>query len=128
MTSFTESTEINATASGSSSSERTAYDVIGDVHGCASELKELLHELGYRVSETSGAYEHPERFRIQVVQPAPALRRPELKLTVDIPDDLAAMREIFTQLGREGHLVELGEVIALLDARPELRSHFTGSP
>jgi hypothetical protein len=66
MTSFTESTENTATASGSSSSERPGYDVIGDVHGCATELEQLLHELDYHVSDTSGAYEHPERQAIFV--------------------------------------------------------------
>lgn len=36
------------------------YDIIGDVHGCATALKELLDVLGYRVNASSGAYEHPE--------------------------------------------------------------------
>src|SRR5262249_62279240 len=34
------------------------FDLIGDVHGCAEELEELLGLLGYRLSE--GAYVHPE--------------------------------------------------------------------
>ncbi|BBZ26691.1 metallophosphatase [Mycolicibacterium madagascariense] len=48
------------------SSEPKGYDVIGDVHGCAAELHELLHLLGYRVDESSGAYAHPERQAIFV--------------------------------------------------------------
>ncbi|OBI89075.1 metallophosphoesterase [Mycobacterium asiaticum] len=40
------------------------YDIIGDVHGCASQLERLLAELGYRVRE--GAYLHPERQAIFV--------------------------------------------------------------
>ncbi|MBJ7341837.1 metallophosphoesterase [Mycolicibacterium sp.] len=36
------------------------YDVIGDVHGCATELKDLLDAMGYRVA-ASGAHEHPTR-------------------------------------------------------------------
>ncbi len=35
------------------------YDIIGDIHGHASVLKELLKKLGY--SNTGGAYRHPER-------------------------------------------------------------------
>jgi hypothetical protein len=46
MPAFNESTETTATGSDSSSSERKGYDVIGDVHGCAAELEELLHDLG----------------------------------------------------------------------------------
>ena len=35
------------------------YDIIGDVHGHAAVLKELLKKLGY--TQTGGAYRHPER-------------------------------------------------------------------
>ncbi|MEW9530273.1 polynucleotide kinase-phosphatase [Microbispora sp. NPDC049125] len=34
------------------------FDIIGDVHGCRSELESLLRELGYEVTETGAA--HPE--------------------------------------------------------------------
>lgn len=47
--------------------ERGPFDVIGDVHGCADELEELLTELGYVEAEQvdspigrSPRYEHPE--------------------------------------------------------------------
>ena len=33
----------------------TGYDIIGDIHGCASELTTLLGELGYR-RDAAGAY------------------------------------------------------------------------
>ncbi|AJF05440.1 metallophosphoesterase [Geoalkalibacter subterraneus] len=36
-----------------------AYDLIGDIHGCADELTALLGKLGYR--KTNNAYRHPER-------------------------------------------------------------------
>jgi protein phosphatase len=38
--------------------ESGPFDVIGDVHGCADELEELLTLLGYRFVD--GAYAHPE--------------------------------------------------------------------
>ncbi len=41
------------------------FDIIGDVHGCASLLTDLLQRLGYR-DEGSGAYRHPERQAIFV--------------------------------------------------------------
>ncbi|MFP3901927.1 MAG: metallophosphoesterase [Acidimicrobiia bacterium] len=37
----------------------TTYDVIGDVHGHADALEQLLAAMGYR--QTGGAYRHPER-------------------------------------------------------------------
>ena len=38
------------------------YDVIGDIHGHADKLKELLHLLGYTITE--GCYRHPSRIAI----------------------------------------------------------------
>ena len=35
------------------------YDLIGDIHGHATELKQLLQKLGYTLEE--GGYRHPER-------------------------------------------------------------------
>ncbi len=37
------------------------YDIIGDIHGCASHLKSLLDDLGYREDDATGAYRHPDR-------------------------------------------------------------------
>ena len=36
------------------------YDIIGDIHGCATKLTDLLEGLGYRRDE-SGVYRHSER-------------------------------------------------------------------
>ena len=38
------------------------YDLIGDIHGHADELIQLLDALGYRKSQ--GVYGHPERMVI----------------------------------------------------------------
>lgn len=42
------------------------YDIIGDVHGCASELRDRLEDLGYTIEKSSDAYEHEERTAIFV--------------------------------------------------------------
>ena len=34
------------------------YDIIGDIHGHADKLKELLHILGYQLED--GVYQHPK--------------------------------------------------------------------
>jgi protein phosphatase len=36
--------------------EHGPFDIIGDVHGCADELRELLATLGYQVEQENGAY------------------------------------------------------------------------
>ncbi|HTN29987.1 MAG TPA: metallophosphoesterase [Pseudomonas sp.] len=35
------------------------YDIIGDVHGCAEALRQLLERLGYRLQ--AGVWQHPQR-------------------------------------------------------------------
>lgn len=42
------------------------FDIIGDVHGCYAELRSLIAELGYEVTEENGrfAISHPEGRRI----------------------------------------------------------------
>lgn len=46
--------------------EHGPFDIIGDIHGCADELRELLELLGYRPiasadpQQLAGAYAHPE--------------------------------------------------------------------
>jgi spore coat polysaccharide biosynthesis protein SpsF (cytidylyltransferase family) len=67
-------------------------------------------------------YEHPERFRIGFVTASSRLHRPDYRLTVDTLDDLVLVREIYRRLGanNDGGMIRLVDVIALLDAEPEL--------
>ncbi|MGI6202122.1 MAG: metallophosphoesterase [Eubacteriales bacterium] len=42
--------------------EHGPFDIIGDVHGCAGELFELLEKLGYTIEK--GTYAHPDGRRV----------------------------------------------------------------
>ncbi|MBY0287307.1 MAG: metallophosphoesterase [Mycobacteriaceae bacterium] len=42
------------------------YDVIGDVHGCATKLEALLTTLGYEIADADSTYRHPLRRAIFV--------------------------------------------------------------
>ena len=56
------------------------YDLIGDIHGHADELEQLLHVLGYRLSQ--GVYSHPSR---QVIFLGDFIDRgPKIKRVLDI--------------------------------------------
>jgi protein phosphatase len=39
--------------------ERGPFDIVGDIHGCRSELEALLHTLGYAPRPEDGVYAHP---------------------------------------------------------------------
>lgn len=64
--------------------------------------------------------DHRELFRIERVEAAAAVRRPNLRITVDTPEDLELVREIYARLQRPGTLVELVDAVALLEREPEL--------
>ena len=51
-----------------------------------------------------------------------AVRRPELRLTVDTPEDFAVVEGIFDGLYREGTVFPLADIIRYLDAHPELKA------
>jgi spore coat polysaccharide biosynthesis protein SpsF len=64
--------------------------------------------------------EHPEEFHIVTGTLPDGLYRPEFRLTVDEPEDVALMQAIFARLGQGDRLVQTREAIALLDREPEL--------
>lgn len=78
------------------------------------------HELHHREHVDEYVGDHPELFRIDRVDAPDELRRPELRLTVDTPEDLRLVRAIYDRLYRPAEVLELADVIALLDNSPEL--------
>ncbi|WP_369830590.1 metallophosphoesterase [Mycobacterium sp. ACS1612] len=68
------------------------YDIIGDVHGCATVLDDLLVKLGYRPDDRTGVYRHPARRAVFVgdlVDRGPDQRR-VLELVKPMVDDGSA--------------------------------------
>lgn len=62
-------------------------------------------------------------FRTGVLKVAdPAVRRPDLRLTVDTPEDFELITRIFDQLYEEGAVFPLEDIVALMDSRPDLRA------
>lgn len=84
------------------------------------------HERGERRhrSELCTLYmsEHPERYRILKLTAPEALRRTDIRLTVDYPEDLIVCRAVAEALGKDGPLFGLDAIIAYLDAHPQLKA------
>lgn len=63
----------------------------------------------------------PDRFRVLKIQaPDQRLRRPELRLTVDTPEDYAVVRAVYES--HDGQPPDLPGVISWLDDNPEVKS------
>ncbi len=68
-------------------------------------------------------FEHPEQFFLQrLTVPDVALKRPELRLTVDYPEDLIVVREIYKALKKEGSFIPLDKIIRFMDANPGIKN------
>jgi spore coat polysaccharide biosynthesis protein SpsF len=88
--------------------------VLAEVDGLTSDPADREHVSLY-------IYEHPERFRLRSVRSG----RPEaadVRLTVDTPEDLALVRAVFEALHPRDPAFGLDAILALLDARPDLRA------
>jgi spore coat polysaccharide biosynthesis protein SpsF len=67
-------------------------------------------------------YRHPEIYSLRNVPAPPELRDPELRLTLDTPQDYELIDAVFAALlPARGAGFTLGDVLDLLRARPELR-------
>ena len=70
-----------------------------------------------------GYFTETGRFRCGVLEvDDPAVRWPELRLTVDTPEDFALAERIFEALHRPGEVFPLAEIVALCRRRPELQA------
>jgi spore coat polysaccharide biosynthesis protein SpsF len=65
-------------------------------------------------------YRHPERYRLLDLPAPPELSRPELRLTLDTPEDLEVIRAVFAALRPRRADFSLAEMLAFLDAHPEI--------
>ena len=61
-------------------------------------------------------------FKLETLSASENVKAPELRLTVDVEDDLKLMRRIYAQLYREGEIIPLRDVVALMRAEPALAS------
>jgi len=66
-------------------------------------------------------YEHPEDFRLLGVRATGRQQRPDLRLTLDTAEDLAVIRAVYEALWPERPDFSTDDVIAFLDAHPELK-------
>lgn len=63
-------------------------------------------------------WEHPQDYSISNIEAPPELHDPELRLTIDYPEDMEQARSVYAHFG--GHLFTTSQVIALKRWKPEL--------
>lgn len=65
-------------------------------------------------------FDNQDKFKTQVFNPEKYFQRPEFRLTVDNPQDLVLVREIYKALGKNDNPIPLKKIIKFLDDNPEI--------
>jgi len=63
-------------------------------------------------------WEHPKEYSILNIEAPPEFHEPQLRLTIDYPEDMEQARSVYAHFG--GHLFTTLQVIALKQQKPEL--------
>ena len=73
-----------------------------------------------REDVTRAIWEHPETFRLVNLEAPDGLRRPDIRLTVDYPEDLNLTRAVYARLLPGRNRFTTRDVLEVLDAEPAL--------
>jgi N,N'-diacetyllegionaminate synthase len=119
-------------------SKKSDFTVVEDVPlGCGFEI---INTDAFRKSHTKGTkkhrselcslyiFENQNKFKIQKYIPPKLFQRPEIRLTVDNPQDLWVVRIISDNLQSNGKPIKLHKIISFLDSHPEVLKLNSGIP
>lgn len=87
-----------------------------------ARVAELTHDPADREHVSLYIYNHPETFRLRNVSSDLPVSAQSLRLTVDTPEDFQLIREIFERLYPVNPAFNLPDIVALLEAHPQLRA------
>lgn len=115
---------------------REPYDFVyssnreGWPYGCAAELivRNVLERIHAKTRESIYLehtipyfFDYPGEFTILKVKAPAEINRPDYYFTVDYPEDLELIREIFRRLKKEGDYFPLQRIIELIDQNQKLQ-------
>lgn len=84
-------------------------------------LRKVVSGKAERDTEIWGAYfTEDSRFLSKLLPPPPRWARPDWRMTLDYPEDLAFFERVFEELGGGGRLFSFDEVVDLLERHPEI--------
>lgn len=72
--------------------------------------------------------ENPGLFKVRRIPAPPEVHAPDLRLTVDDPQDLIVVRTLWSALQREGHLITISEIVQFVREHPEVVARSVGEP
>jgi len=86
---------------------------------------EISHEKGSKRHRSEHCdlyiFENKKKFKINVLTPPKILQHPDIRLTVDTPEDLMVVRMIYSTLKKNDELIKLVDVIDFLKKNPSIK-------
>lgn len=70
---------------------------------------------------TSYIFDNKDKFKLNIQKPEKILRRPEVRITVDYPEDLVFCRKVYRDLNGKEQLIETADIISYWDKNDKLR-------
>lgn len=70
---------------------------------------------------TSYIFDHQDQFKLNIQKPKENLRRPEVRVTVDYPEDLVFCRRVYKDLKGAERIISIADVVEYWDANEQLR-------
>jgi spore coat polysaccharide biosynthesis protein SpsF (cytidylyltransferase family) len=70
---------------------------------------------------TSYIFDNKEKFKLNIVEPDKKYQRPDVRITVDYPEDVAFCRRIYSAMNGRKQLVSIAQVIEFWDGDAESR-------
>ena len=83
--------------------------------GALEEADRRAIEIRHREHVTLYIKEHPDEFRTAILRPPEALRRPDVRLTVDTPEDFDYVEGLVRRVPEEQHPVALERYLNLIE-------------
>lgn len=66
--------------------------------------------------------ENPDAFLLQRLRTGnPDIQRPDIRLSVDYPEDLIVVREVYKALKKDGQFIKIQDIVKFLDDHPRLK-------
>jgi spore coat polysaccharide biosynthesis protein SpsF len=84
-----------------------------------AEVNELAQDPMHREHVSLYIYEHPQRYRLGNLAAPPELHRPEIRLSVDLPEDLALVTRVFESLYPKNPAFSAHDIVRFFDQHPE---------
>jgi len=85
-----------------------------------SNINEIANKPYYREHVTTYLYDNTEKYHMKMLDADPELRRPQYRLDVDYQEDLDFIREVYSELYKNGEIIRTIDIIRLLDSNPDL--------